>query len=116
MLQGTPGNNRYPARVALAFAPYSRWRNQVEFLRGRTEFEAFLTRKWAHELDYRLIKELWNFAANRIAVRFAYKFHDVSGQWSRAYGNENWQFDAGGMMKLRFANINESPIVEAERE
>jgi nuclear transport factor 2 (NTF2) superfamily protein len=113
---GDAWNNRYPARVALAFAPYSRWRNQVEFLRGRTEFEVFLTRKWAHELDYRLIKELWNFAGNRISVRFAYKFHDDRGQWSRAYGKENWQFDAGGLMKLRFANINERPIAEAERK
>jgi nuclear transport factor 2 (NTF2) superfamily protein len=107
-------NNRYPARVALAFAPYSRWRNRVEFLRGCAESEALLIRKWARELDYRLIKELWTFAGNSIAVRFAYKFHDDSGQWLRAYGNENWQFDADGLMELRFASINESPIAEAE--
>ena len=109
-------NNRYPARVALAFAPYSRWRNRVEVLHGCAESEVLLIRKWARELDYRLIKELWTFAGNGIAVRFAYKVHDNSGQWFRAYRNENWQFDADGLMELRFANINESPIVEAERE
>jgi nuclear transport factor 2 (NTF2) superfamily protein len=107
-------NNRYPARVALAFAPYTRWRNRVEFLRGCADSEALLTHKWARELDHRLIKELWTFAGNSIAVRFAYKFHDDSGQWFRAYGNENWQFDADGLMELRFASINESPIAEAE--
>jgi nuclear transport factor 2 (NTF2) superfamily protein len=104
-----------PARVALAYTPDSRWRNRVEFPRGRAEIEAFLTRKWARELDYRLIKELWAFESARIAVRFAYEYHDDSGQWFRAYGNENWQFDADGLMELRFASINEHPIPEADR-
>ena len=108
-------NSRDPARVALAYTPDSRWRNRAEFPRGRTEIEAFLTRKWARELDYRLIKELWTFAGNRIAVRFAYEYHDDSGQWFRAYGNENWQFDAVGLMEQRFARINEHPITEADR-
>ncbi|CAM3255020.1 nuclear transport factor 2 family protein [Asticcacaulis taihuensis] len=107
-------NSRDPARVALAYTPDSRWRNRAEFPRGRTEIEAFLTRKWARELDYRLIKELWTFAGNRIAVRFAYEYHDDSGQWFRAYGNENWQFDADGLMEQRFASINEHPITEAD--
>jgi nuclear transport factor 2 (NTF2) superfamily protein len=108
-------NSRDPARVALAYTPDSRWRNRTEFLRGRAEIEAFLKRKWARELDYRLIKELWTFAGNRIAVRFAYEYHDDSGQWFRAYGNENWQFDAVGLMEQRFARINEHPITEADR-
>jgi nuclear transport factor 2 (NTF2) superfamily protein len=103
------------ARVALAYTPDSRWRNRVEFLQGRAEIEAFLRRKWARELDYRLIKELWTFAGNRIAVRFAYEYHDDSGQWFRAYGNENWQFDAEGLMELRLASINEHPISDTER-
>lgn len=109
-------NSRDPARVALAYTPDSRWRNRAEFPRGRAEIEAFLTRKWAHELEYRLVKELWTFAGNRIAVRFAYEYHDDSGQWFRAYGNENWQFDADGLMELRFASINEHPITEADRK
>lgn len=109
-------NTRDPGRVALAYTPDSRWRNRAEFPSGRTEIEAFLFRKWSRELDYRLIKELWSFAGNRIAVRFAYEYHDDSGQWFRAYGNENWQFDAEGLMELRFASINEHPISEAERK
>ncbi len=108
-------NSRDPARVVLAYTPDSRWRNRVEFLQGRAEIEAFLARKWRRELDYRLIKELWTFAGNRIAVRFAYEFHDDSGQWFRAYGNENWQFDEDGLMAVRIASINEHPIAEAAR-
>ena len=107
-------NTRDPARVALAYTLDSRWRNRAEFPRGRAQFEAFLTRKWARELDYRLIKELWAFAGNRIAVRFAYEYHDDNRQWFRAYGNENWQFDTEGLMEVRFASINEHPITEAE--
>jgi len=109
-------NTRDPARVALAYTPDCRWRNRVEFPRGRAEIEAFLARKWSRELDYRLIKELWTFAGNRIAVRFAYEYHDDSGQWFRAYGNENWQFDADGLMELRIASINEHPIADADRK
>ena len=109
-------NNRDPAKVALAYTPGSRWRNRAEFLVGRAEIEAFLTRKWNRELDYRLIKELWAFTENRIAVRFAYEYHDDSGQWFRAYGNENWEFDAGGLMQLRLASINEHPIAAKERK
>jgi nuclear transport factor 2 (NTF2) superfamily protein len=109
-------NGRDPAKVALAYTPNSRWRNRAEFLDGRAEIEAFLARKWARELDYRLIKEVWTFAENRIAVRFAYEYHDDSGNWFRAYGNENWQFDAEGYMELRIASINEHPITEAERK
>ena len=109
-------NTRDPARVVLAHTADSRWRNRAEFPRGYAEIEAFLTRKWARELDYRLIKELWTFAGDRIAVRFAYEYHDDSGQCFRAYGNENWQFDAAGLMEVRFASINERPITEAERK
>ncbi|MBO9671531.1 MAG: nuclear transport factor 2 family protein [Sphingobium sp.] len=109
-------NSRDPARVALAYTPDSRWRNRAEFIEGRTEIEAFLTRKWARELDYRLIKEVWAYKGNRIAVRFAYEYHDDSGNWFRAYGNENWQFDAEGLMETRIASINEHPIAEAERK
>jgi nuclear transport factor 2 (NTF2) superfamily protein len=109
-------NTRDPARVALAYTPDSQWRNRAEFPRGRAEIEAFLTRKWTREIDYRLIKELWAFAGNRIAVRFAYEYHDDSGQWFRAYGNENWQFDVDGLMEVRFASINEHPITEVERK
>lgn len=109
-------NSRDAARVALAYTPDSRWRNRTEFPVGRAEIEAFLTRKWRRELDYRLIKELWAFAGNRIAVRFAYEYRDDSGHWFRAYGNENWQFDSDGYMELRFASINEMPIAEAERK
>lgn len=109
-------NSRDAARVALAYTPDSRWRNRTEFPVGRAEIEAFLTRKWRRELDYRLIKELWGFRNNRIAVRFAYEYRDDSGHWFRAYGNENWQFDAEGYMELRFASINEMPIADAERK
>jgi uncharacterized protein len=109
-------NSRDPARVALAYTPDSQWRNRAEFPRGRAEIEAFLTRKWARELDYRLIKEVWAFAGNRIAVRFAYEWHDASGQWFRSYGNENWEFDANGLMAVRHASINDLPIAEADRK
>jgi nuclear transport factor 2 (NTF2) superfamily protein len=109
-------NSRDPQRVALVYTQDSRWRNRVEFPVGRAEIEAFLTRKWAKELDYRLIKELWAFADNRIAVRFAYEWHDDSGQWFRSYGNENWEFDADGLMMRRFASINDMPIQESERK
>jgi len=109
-------NGRDPARVALAYTPDSRWRNRAEFINGRDEIVAFLTRKWARELDYRLIKELWAFAENRIAVRFAYEFRDDTGSWFRAYGNENWEFDENGLMARRLASINDLPILEAERK
>ena len=109
-------NSRDPARVALAYTPDSRWRNRVEFVEGRAAIEAFLARKWARELDYRLIKEVWTHAGNRIAVRFAYEYRDDSGHWFRAYGNENWQFDEGGLMERRIASINEHPIAEADRK
>ena len=108
-------NGRDPARVALAYTPDSHWRNRAEFLEGRPAIEAFLRRKWMRELDYRLIKELWAFGDARIAVRFAYEYHDDSGTWFRAYGNENWEFDAAGYMARRIASINEHPITEAER-
>jgi nuclear transport factor 2 (NTF2) superfamily protein len=109
-------NSRDPARVALAYTPDSRWRNRAEFPVGREEIVTFLTRKWARELDYRLIKELWAFAENRIAVRFAYEWRDDAGNWYRSHGNENWEFDAAGLMRLRFASINDQPIKEAERK
>ncbi|MEM9126990.1 MAG: nuclear transport factor 2 family protein, partial [Pseudomonadota bacterium] len=109
-------NGRDPARVALAYTPDSKWRNRAEFPAGRAEIEAFLTRKWAKELDYRLIKELWTHEGNRIAVRYAYEYRDDSGNWFRAYGNENWEFDANGFMARRFASINELPIKEDERK
>ncbi|WP_086735867.1 DUF1348 family protein [Erythrobacter colymbi] len=109
-------NSRDPARVALAYTPKSQWRNRAEFITGRAEIEAFLTRKWARELDYRLIKEVWAHAGNRIAVRFAYEYRDDSGNWFRAYGNENWQFDADGLMERRIASINEHPIPGSERK
>ena len=109
-------NNRDPARVALAYTPDSRWRNRSEFLQGREAIEAFLRRKWTRELDYRLIKELWAFRENRIAVRFAYEWHDDSGQWFRSFGNENWEFDEQGLMRLRIASINDAPIVAADRK
>src|SRR5262249_20054363 len=98
-------NTRAPKRVALAYTFDSRWRNRAEFLQGRAEIEAFLTRKWQRELDYRLIKEVWAFHDNRIAVRFAYEFHDDSGNWFRSYGNENWEFDEHGLMRRRIASI-----------
>jgi nuclear transport factor 2 (NTF2) superfamily protein len=109
-------NSRDPAKVALAYAEDTEWRNRVEFPRGRDEAQAFLEGKWAKELDYRLIKELWAFADNRIAVRCAYEYHDDSGNWFRAYGNENWEFAADGLMQRRFASINEHLITEAERK
>ena len=109
-------NSRDPARVALAYSPDSRWRNRAEFLQGREAIEAFLTRKWQREREYRLIKELWAFRDNRIAVRFAYEFHDDGGQWYRSYGNENWEFDENGLMRLRIASINYAPIREADRK
>ena len=109
-------NSRDPGRVALAYTLNSRWRNRTEFLTGRDAIEAFLARKWARELDYRLIKDVWTHAGNRIAVRFAYEYHDDSGTWFRAYGNENWLFDAAGLMERRMASINEHPITEADRK
>lgn len=109
-------NSREPGKVALAYTPDSRWRNRAEFVTGREEIAEFLTRKWARELDYRLIKELWSWSDNRIAVRFAYEWHDDSNKWFRSYGNENWEFDAGGLMQRRFASINDRPIDESERK
>lgn len=109
-------NGRDPARVALAYSPDSSWRNRAEFLQGRAEIEAFLTRKWATEFEYRLIKELWAFTDSRIAVRFAYEWRDDSGQWYRAYGNENWEFDDHGLMRRRIASINDLPIQASERK
>jgi nuclear transport factor 2 (NTF2) superfamily protein len=109
-------NSRDPQRVSLVYTLDSQWRNRSEFLAGRDEIVSFLTRKWSKELDYRLIKELWAFDSNRIAVRFAYEWHDDSGQWYRSYGNENWQFDANGLMELRYASINDLPIIESERK
>ena len=109
-------NTRDPARVALAYTPDSRWRNRAEFLTGRAEIEAFLTRKWAKEYEYRLIKEVWAFHDSRIAVRFAYEWRDADGRWFRSYGNENWQFDAAGLMAFRHASINDLPISEADRK
>ena len=103
-------NGRNPQAVSLAYSEDSRWRNRAEFLQGRAQIVEFLARKWARELDYRLIKELWAFSANRIAVRFAYEWHDDSGQHYRSYGNENWEFDEQGLMRVRFASINDLPI------
>lgn len=108
-------NSCDPERVALGYTEDSRWRNRAEFPRGRVEIVQFLKRKWARELDYRLIKELWAFKDNRIAVRFAYEWHDDAGNWFRAYGNENWEFDAEGLMRLRYASINDLPIKESDR-
>src|SRR3982751_4483103 len=110
------GNSRDPARVALAYTVDSVWRNRAEFLQGRATIEAFLTRKWQRELDYRLIKEIWAFRENRIAVRFAYEWHDDSGRWFRSYGNENWEFDGDGLMALRIASINDLEIAEGARK
>lgn len=109
-------NSRDPARVSLAYTADSRWRNRAEFPVGRAQIVEFLTRKWASELDYRLIKELWAFRGNRIAVRYAYEWHDDSGQWFRSYGNENWDFAPDGLMQRRFASINDVPIQEADRK
>ncbi len=108
-------NSRDPARVALAYSVDTSWRNRAEFLHGREEAHAFLERKWARELDYRLIKALWAFEGHRIAVRYAYEHHDDSGAWFRAYGNENWEFDDDGLMRRRHASVNEHPIAEADR-
>ena len=109
-------NSRDPQRVSLVYTQDSQWRNRAEFPRGRAEIVEFLTRKWTKEQEYRLIKELWAFEGNRIAVRFAYEWHDADGHWFRSYGNENWQFDANGLMELRYASINDLAIKETERK
>lgn len=108
-------NSRDPDRVAMAYTPDSRWRNRAEFPRGRDEIRAFLRRKWDRELDYRLIKEMWIFGADRIAVRFVYEWRDDAGQWFRSHGNENWRFDENGLMAERHASINDRTLTEAER-
>lgn len=108
-------NSRDPEKVALAYTADSRWRNRAEFPRGREQIRAFLAGKWQREQEYRLIKELWAFAGNRIAVRFAYEYRDAAGQWFRAYGNENWEFADNGLMRERHASINDLPIEESER-
>jgi uncharacterized protein len=109
-------NSRDPVRVARAYSPDSRWRNRSEFFEGRDAIERFLRAKWQRELDYRLIKEMWAFRDNRIAVRFAYEWHDHDGHWFRSYGNENWEFDGDGLMRRRIASINDVAIAEAERK
>lgn len=109
-------NTKDPVKVSLAYTEDSEWRNRSEFLKGREEIVAFLERKWAKELDYRLIKEIWTYSENRIAVRFAYEWHDDSNQWYRSYGNENWEFDNRGLMRIRRASINDLPIKESERK
>jgi hypothetical protein len=109
-------NSRDPERVSLAYTEHSRWRNRNEFVNGRPQIVQFLSRKWQRELEYRLIKEVWAFTENRIAVRFAYEWHDDSGQWFRSYGNENWEFDAEGLMAVRHASINDLVISEADRK
>ena len=109
-------NGRNPQKVALAYSVDSQWRNRAEFINGRAEIEAFLTRKWNTELDYRLVKEMWAFTDNRIAVRFAYEYHNDSGNWFRAYGNENWEFSPDGLMHRRIASINDYPIKEEDRK
>ncbi len=109
-------NTRDPERVALAYTEDTEWRNRAEFLHGRAQVVAFLERKWAKEHEYRLKKTLWAFTGNRIAVRFEYEYHDDSGQWYRAHGNENWEFDERGYMKFRYASINDQPIAESERK
>ncbi|MGV3659758.1 MAG: DUF1348 family protein [Prosthecobacter sp.] len=108
-------NTRDPERVAMAYTEDTEWRNRAEFLHGREEVKAFLSRKWAKELDYRLKKTLWAFTGSRIAVRFEYEWHDDSGQWYRSHGNENWEFDEHGYMARRYASINDQPIKEEER-
>jgi len=108
-------NGRNPEKVSLAYTPDSEWRNRSEFLRGRAAIVAFLERKWANELEYRLVKELWAFHENRIAVRFAYEWHDAIGRWYRSYGNENWEFDDSGLMQRRLASINDLPISDHDR-
>ena len=109
-------NSRDPAKVAQAYSLDSEWRNRAEFIRGREQIETFLVRKWTRELDYRLIKEVWACEGNRIAVRFAYEWHDDSGHWFRSYGNENWEFDELGLMRRRHASINDVVITESERK
>jgi len=109
-------NTRDPVKIALAYTIDSRWRNRAQFLAGRAEIEQFLALKWQREIDYRLIKELWTFGDNRIAVRFAYEWHDDSGHWFRSCGNENWEFDEHGLMRLRLASINDIVISESERK
>jgi nuclear transport factor 2 (NTF2) superfamily protein len=109
-------NTRDPVRVASGYSADSRWRNRAEFLQGRAAIEAFLKRKWDRELDYRLAKEVWSFHGNRIAVRFAYEWHDDAGHWYRSYGNENWEFDQEGLMQVRHASINDVPIAASERK
>jgi nuclear transport factor 2 (NTF2) superfamily protein len=109
-------NSRDPEKVALAYSVDSAWRNRSEFVTGREAIIGFLKRKWARELDYRLIKELWSFHDNRIAVRFAYEWHDDSGNWFRSYGNENWEFNPDGLMQRRYASINDLPIKESDRK
>jgi len=109
-------NSRDPQRVSLAYTADSKWRNRAEFVTGRAEIVGLLSRKWARELDYRLIKEIWAFAGNRIAVRFAYEWHDDAGNWFRSYGNENWEFESNGLMAVRHASINDLPIKPADRK
>jgi nuclear transport factor 2 (NTF2) superfamily protein len=109
-------NSQEPAKIALAYTPDSHWRNRSEFINGRAEIEAFLTRKWQRELDYHLIKELWAYSGNRIAVRFAYEWHDADRNWFRSYGNENWEFDDNGLMQHRIASINDLPIEKSDRK
>ncbi len=109
-------NTREPQRVSMAYTPGSRWRNRAEFVTGREEIAGLLTRKWTREIEYRLIKEIWAFASHRIAVRFAYEWHDDAGNWFRSYGNENWEFDDNGLMDVRHASINDLPIKEADRK
>lgn len=109
-------NSKNPEKIAMAYSEDSEWRNRSEFVNGRAEIVDFLKRKWAKELDYRLIKEVWATSGNRIAVRFAYEWHDDSGTWYRAYGNENWEFTETGLMKKRYASINDLPISEDERK
>lgn len=109
-------NSRDPAKVALAYTPDTRWRNRSDFINGRDQVEAFLTAKWQRENQYRLIKELWGYTGNRIAVRFAYEWQDAGGNWFRSYGNENWEFDADGLMQVRHASINDLPIADEDRK
>ncbi|AMW05489.1 DUF1348 family protein [Gemmatimonas phototrophica] len=108
-------NTQNPSAVALAYTPESRWRNRSQFITGRVEIDAFLQKKWTTEREYRLIKELWAYSADRIAVRFVYEWHDANGQWFRSHGNENWQFDADGYMAERHASINDVAIAERDR-
>ena len=109
-------NNRNPQKVAMAYTADSQWRNRNVFINGRAQIEDFLTQKWANEYEYRLIKELWAYDGNRIAVRFAYEWHNDQGQWFRSYGNENWEFDAHGLMQKRYASINDLAILDSERK